>query len=691
MIVSWNWLTQYVRLDMPVETLTERLALTGLNHESTEEVGGDLAVDLEVTSNRPDCLGHFGVAREISVLFDRPLRVPDPRPAAAGAAVETLSGVTVEAPDLCARFTARVVTGAVVKESPWWLRKRLETLGVRPVSNVVDVTNYVMFECGQPLHAYDLDRLAGRRLVVRRARRGETLEAINGKTYELGPDMLAIADAERPVGLGGVMGGLDTEIGPATTNVLIEAAQFDALSVRRTARALGLFSPSSYRFERPIDPDGTEWASRRTAELILETAGGTLHPGVIDVGTPGPPRAPIVLRLDQISRVLGIPIGRAEVERILSALGLKRVGAAAPVVWDGDVTEIMTDPEATREAAITYVPPTWRSDLEREIDLIEEVARVHGYEHIPEDRAIPLTSAPRGGRERVETAVRDALAASGFDEAVTYSLVADELSEPFAPGAAGPPIRVEHSSRKRDGALRQSLVPNLLAARRHNEAHGNADAELFEIANVYLLRPGRELPDEPTRLGLVSGRDFFGMKGVIEALLDRLHAGSDLELRPVDLPLLTRGRAAELRLGGVHLGYLGEVDRGRLDALEVRGGCTAAELEFGVLIDRTVLVPRFRPLPSFPAVARDLSLVVDRTLPWSDLATAVRQAAGPALEGVEFLDTFHGGNIPDGRHSVHFGLRFRHPERTLTGEEVDRSVKAVIDACVARFGAVLRA
>jgi phenylalanyl-tRNA synthetase beta chain len=670
MIVSWNWLTQYVRLPMPVETLTERLALTGLNHESTEEVGGDLAIDLEVTSNRSDCLGHLGVAREISVLFDTPLRVPDPRPATSGPPVETLTGVTIEAADLCPRFTARVVTGATIRESPWWLRKRLETLGVRPVSNVVDITNYVMFECGQPLHAYDLDRLAGRRLVVRRARAGENLRAINGKVYELGPDMLAICDAKRPVGLGGVMGGLDTEIGPATRNILIEAAQFDALSIRRTARALGLFSPSSYRFERPIDPEATEWASRRTGELILETAGGILHPGVVDVGTPRPPRAAITLRLDQIPRVLGIPIERAAVERILEALGLAPRGNSA--------------------TSLTFQPPSWRSDLEREIDLIEEVARVHGYEHIPEDRAVPLTSAPRSARERVEAAVRAALAACGFDEAVTFSLVADELSDAVAPGAAVPPIRVEHSSRKREGALRQSLVLSLLAARRHNEAHGNADAELFEIANVYLPRPGQELPDEPTRLGLVSGRAVLGLKGVVEALLGRLHTAADLDVRPVDIPGLTPGRAAELLLDGTHLGYLGEVDRTRLDALELRGACSAAELELAVLMDRAVLVPQFHPLPPFPTVARDLSLLIDRSLPWSELAGAVAEAAGPTLDGVQFLDTFLGGNVPEGRHSVHFGLRFRHLERTLTGEEVDRSVQAIVAACAARFAAVLR-
>jgi phenylalanyl-tRNA synthetase beta chain len=671
MIVSWNWLAQYVRLDMPVEALTERLALTGLNHESTEDAGGDLAIDLEVTSNRPDCLGHIGVAREISVLFDKPLTVPDPRPATAGATVENLTGVTVEAADLCPRFTARVVSGVKVGESPWWMRKRLETLGVRPISNVVDVTNYVMFECGQPLHAYDLDRLAERRLVVRRAKAKETLTAINNKVYELAPEVLVIADAERAVGLAGVMGGLDTEIGPSTRNVLIEAAQFDPMSVRKTARALGLFSPSSYRFERPLDPDATEWASRRCASLIVETAGGTLHPGLIDVGPARPDRPPVTLRLDQVARVLGIEIDRAAIERILRALGLAPLGGS--------------------ETSLTFRPPSWRSDLEREIDLVEEVARVHGYEHIPENRVVPLTSAPRGERERVEEMVREALTAVGIDEAVTFSLVADALADPLRPGPPAPPVRVEHSSRKREGALRQSLVPSLLASRRHNEAHGNPDAELFEIADVYLPCPDRDIPDQPPRLAIVSGRDFFGLKGVVEALLERLHARGDLEVRPASVPLFALGRGAELLLGGDHLGYLGEVDRPRLDAMEIRGACSAAELELSVLMKRAVLAPQHRALPPFPAVDRDLSLVVDRALPWTELSAAVKKAAGPALEAVEFLDTFHGGNVPPGKHSVHFGLRFRHSERTLTGDEVEHSVRAVIDTCSSRFAATLRA
>jgi phenylalanyl-tRNA synthetase beta chain len=670
MIVSWNWLTNYIRLDMPVDALTERLALTGLNHESTSDEGGDIAIDLEVTSNRSDCLGHIGIAREISVLFDRPLRIPPARPPASGEGVESCAAVTIEAPDLCPRFTARVVSGARVGESPWWMRKRLETLGVRPISNIVDVTNYVMFECGQPLHAYDLDHLAEHRLVVRRARAGETLTAINNRNYELTPEMLVIADAARPVGLAGVMGGLETEIGSGTTNVLIEAAQFASMSVRKTSRALGLFSPSSFRFERPLDPEITEWASRRCAELILEVAGGTLHPGVIDEGGPPPPRTPITLRLSQIERVLGIRIEADEVRRILKALGLEDVGHT--------------------EGSLTVRPPSWRADLEREIDLIEEAARIHGYEHIPEDRAVPVTSAARGLRERVETQVRDLLTGVGLNEAVTFSLVDESLGVPVSPGTAPPPLRIDHSSRKREIALRQSLIPSLLSIRQHNEAHGNPDAELFEIANVYLPRADRPLPDEPTRLALVSGRDFRGLKGVVEGLLDRLHVAGPLVAHPVDLALFAPGRAAELRLGETHLGYLGEVEEEQRLALELRGGCTAAELELQVLMRQARLVAQYHALPPFPAVVRDLSLEVSRDLPWAELSAAVVAAAGPTLAAVEYLDTFQGGNLREDQQSVHFGMTFRDPGRTLTGDEVEHAVKAVVEACAHRFNAKQR-
>jgi phenylalanyl-tRNA synthetase beta chain len=393
---------------------------------------------------------------------------------------------------------------------------------------------------------------------------------------------------------------------------------------------------------------------------------------VIDVGKGPPVQTPITLRLGQIERVLGITIGATDVERILVDLGLERLS--------GD--------EHTH--TLTFRPPSWRSDLEREIDLIEEVARIHGYHHIPEDHAVPLASAPRGNRERVESAARQLLTGAGLDEAVTFSLVDEQLAAPVGPGPAAPPLKVDHSSRKRESSLRQSLIPSLLAVRLHNESHGQFDAELFEIANVYLPRSGQTLPREPTRLAMVSGRDFRGLKGVVEALLAGLHVPEPLVSRPIEITLFSAARSAELLLGETHLGYLGEIDHDQLDIFELRESCTAAELEFGVLLDRTKLVARHHPLPPFPAVVRDLSLVVALALPWSDLRQTVVEAAGPTLESVEYLDTFRGGNLSDTDQSVHFGMTFRHPERTLTGDEVERAVKSVLAACEARYQAKLR-
>lgn len=356
--------------------------------------------------------------------------------------------------------------------------------------------------------------------------------------------------------------------------------------------------------------------------------------------------------------------------RILKALGLEQESQNGPV--------------------LAFRPPSWRSDLEREIDLIEEVARIHGYEHIPEDRPVAVSSSPRGPRERVESAVRQILSGAGFDEAVTFSLVEDRLAVPVHAGAAERPLRVDHSSRKRESALRQSLIPSLLTARLHNETHGQNDADLFEIANVYLARPGHGFPVEPTHLALVSGADFRGMKGVIETLLEGLHVGEALAAKPAGVGLFAAGRSAELSIGGEHLGFLGEIDEAALSQFELRGSCVAAEINFDVLLNRADLVAQQRPLPPYPAVVRDLSLVVARRLQWGELYEAVIGAAGSTLEAVTYLDAFRGGNLADDMQSVHFSMVYRHPERTLTGEEVERAVKSVIDECERRFSAKLR-
>jgi phenylalanyl-tRNA synthetase beta chain len=554
---------------------------------------------------------------------------------------------------------------------------------VRAINNVVDVTNYVLLEASQPLHAFDFDKLAEHRIVVRRARAGETIVAIDQKRYELQKDFCVIADANRAVAVAGVMGGFETEVSDRTTNLLIESAEFDPMSVRHTSRALGLSSPSSYRFERGVDPAGVEWTSRRCCQLITELAGGVVAEGAVAVEQPIGSRPPIVLRFGQLKRILGVEVDPVEARQILVRLGL---------------AELSHD-----TAKVEVRPPSWRRDLEREIDLIEEVGRIHGYEHVPEDVEVPMTTAPRGASERVESAVRQTLIAAGFCESATMSFVEQALVDCFRVWSQAKPLGVDHSTRRQENLLRQSLVPSLLAARRLNESRGTMDSELFELARVYLpskaesggrrpegqrRKPG--LPEEPVHLALVSSRDLRAARGVIENLLIQLHAPVALEVRATDRPEFLPGRGAELRINGDVIGYLGQVSDGLAARFDLRAACVVAELNVDRLRAVAQLIPQYRPVPNLPASQRELSLIVDEPVLWSAIESVVRSAAGPDLETIQFLDLYRGRPIPAGRKSLHFGMTFRAGDRTLTHAEVDRSQQAVIAACKEKFGAELR-
>src|SRR5579872_1455919 len=672
MIVSWNWLKEYVRLDMSVEALTERLMMAGLNLEEVAEVEGDLAIDLEVTSNRPDCLSHIGVARETAVLFDRRLELPSASPMEKGPATASIASVENRAHDLCPQYIARVFRGVKVGPSPDWMQRRLKTLGIRPINNVVDITNYVLMECGQPLHAFDFDRLVGRKIVVRRAERGERITAIDQRQYELPAEACVIADAERPVAIAGVMGGLETEIGDRTTNLLIETAEFAPLCVRNTARKLALFSDSSYRLERGIDRLGLDWASRRCAQLIVELAGGELCAGSVFAGlAPQSRREPITLRLSQIPRLLGIDIAKVEVVRILKALGLS------------ELTSHFAE-------TVTFAAPAWRRDLTREIDLIEEVARIHGYEKIPEDVLVPLEVSKPTLHDQLCQRLSDALLAAGFFEAVTLSFVDETLAEMFRASTESPLLRVEHSSRQRENILRQSLVPSLLQSRRHNERHGNVNAQLFEIARVFFSAEPDRPEAQPILLGMVSGQSFAEMKGIIEMLVKRTNREASLTVRLVVRPEFIPSRGCELLLQGKRLGWLGEVAHGVRQRLELHDPVTAAEIDIAALEAIADFFPACRSIPEFPAIERDLNFVIDETLAWQELEDVVRGAAGPLLDSVAFADQYRGQQIPSNKKSYVLRLVYRAPDRTLTAEEVDAAQNAIVAACGEKLDAVQR-
>lgn len=674
MLVSWNWLKQYVPLDMPVEALTDRLTMSGLNLEEFKSVGDDTVIDLEVTSNRPDCLGHLGVAREISALFGLALNIPKASPKTVAEKTSAATSVTIESPELCPQYIARVIRGVKVGPSPAWLRQKLEALGQPSINNIVDITNYVLLECGQPLHAFDFDLLQGKKIVVRRAKKGETIKAIDQKTYELSAEMCVIADANRPVAVAGVMGGFDTEISPTTRNVLIEAAAFSPLSIRATARKLVLHSPSSYRFERALDPHGPEWASRRCCELILELAGGELLEGPVHAGiVPPAKRQAIVLRFAQIRRLLGIEIPAEAAVTILKSLGLEIVSSTAE--------------------SCTAIPPSFRRDLEREVDLIEEVVRVHGYEKIPEDVPVPLRASAKSLRDRVLERVRTTLVGSGYFEAMTPAFVSEADLARFRPRGELPPLCVDHSSRKHENILRQSLVPSLLGVRRHNERHGNFQTQLFEIAKTYLqANPSQpEAEVEPWTIGLVTGTSYLELKGVVECVAAAVCPAAKFEIAPSTRPEFTPGRGAEVSLNGRRWGWVGELDHKLTDAFDLSGAVCAAELDLELLERHAELVPKVRPLPQYQGVTRDLNFVLDEPLEWSRLAKAVRDSAGPLLEAVAFGGQYRGKQIPEDKKSYLVSMTFRSSERTLTSEEVDAAVQNVIQQCGAQLGAALRA
>lgn len=669
MIVSWDWLSDYVDCTASHSEMADRFALSGLNFECFN----DSMIDLEVTSNRPDCLGHIGVAREVGVLYDLPIAIPAAEVAAKGPKIETLTSVTIEAPELCPRYTARLIRGVKIGPSPAWLADRLRTLGIAVINNVVDVTNYVMFECGQPLHAFDFAKLADGKIIVRAAKPGEKFQAINHQEYELAADTCVIADAKRPVAVAGVMGGVDSEVTDATVDVLIESAAFAPLSVRTTARRHHLHSPSSYRFERSVDLAGLDWASRRACELILQTAGGTLAEGVIDVGPAVTPkeREVVKLRWAQLPRVLGIEVPTATVQKILTALGCEE-------------THIC-------DHCIKVLPPSWRADLTREIDLIEEVARIYGYDNIPEDSNVKMAASTRTRLDRVLDRVRATLVAAGFDEAMTLSAVDATLVDAIQPWSDEAPLRASTAVLRRADCLRQTLVPSLLTARRHNEKLSNPTIELFEIANVYLPIAG-EIPQQKRLLAITSGGSFFELKGILEALVARIAPSQELQVGEVEYPLLDDARQCRLRLGEHTLGYMGELSKAGRERFELRGGSTVAEIDVEILIAAAELAPTAVPLSQYPPVSRDVNIVVNESIRWSEVERLVRTAGGELIESVQFQETYRDAQrLGAGKKSLLFSLQLRSATATLTNEEADAVRGRIVEILSQQVGGELRA
>jgi phenylalanyl-tRNA synthetase beta chain len=666
MKISLEWLRQYLPKAPDAHICGEALTMAGLPTENFEVHGADTVLDVEVTSNRGDCLSHLGVARELGALLRLDVTELASGPEAARSTSVDGVKVAVEDPTLCPVYTARVIRGAKVGPSPAWMVRRLEACGLRAVNNVVDVTNYVLFELGQPLHAFDLRQLQANQLVVRRARAGESLTSIDGHVRKLTPDMLVIADAGRAVALAGVMGGKDSEVSAGTTDILLESAVFDPLSVRKTSRSLQLRSDSSHRFERGIPLSLPEAASARAAELIVELAGGTLSRELAVAGKLGAAPKPLALRLASIRRTLGIEVSAEAAADALSRLRFR------PKI-SGDSVEVEV--------------PADRMDVNVEIDLVEEVARVIGYEQIPLREAISITVTPPQRPQKVMEKVRSVLVGSGYFEAITFSFVADGVRDAILPPEAAGLPRALHGVRKADGSLRPSCLPGLMEAQRRNEAAGTREVRLFEVGSTFYLDGNASLV-ERRKLALLTTDEPRQLRGVVEQLLATLDSGRKAEFAPVS----RKGyfRAVEIRWGGQAIGLMGVADAALSAKLDLRVAPSIAEIEIVPLIEMTRLVPQLTPLPRFPAVERDLSLVVEDSVRFAEIESLISGLKLANLEACQFVTTYRGKPLEKGKKSVTVKLLFRRVDGTLTAEEADASVQMVVERAVETLAATLR-
>ncbi len=651
----------------------------------------DFIFEIGVTPNRPDALGHVGLARELAAIFDLPFFVPTssaPSRVTLGTSIEAHASVVVEDTERCPHYAAALVVDVKVGPSPSWLRYRLESLGVRAVSNVVDVTNLVLLEYCQPMHAFDLDQLSGGRIVVRRALSAEKLVTLDGVERALDPDDLLITDGERGVALAGVMGGANSEIGVGTKRVLLECAYFTPRGIRRSARRHGLHTEASHRFERGCDPEQVPEVLAHAAALMTWICGASAVKGCLLAGI-APAACPLVIyRHARAVAVLGFEVPLDEAQRILTRLGC-------------EVKRLPKD-----ELLVTT--PSFRPDLSREEDLIEEVMRVHGIDSVP---AVARAVVPRAGRSTptLELRVRSAAAALGLSEALTFGFTnADTL---LALGAPPPVVSLKNPLTAERSVMRTSLLPGLFEALSRSRRHGVRDVRMFTVGRVFLPSANESvLPDErrafaallagerSSTLGKVEPLDVYDAKGIAVELLERLTKLPVTVERGAAAHLHPRG-AATVLVDGREVGRLGPVHPDVLEKLDLDGDCLVIELDLSILADLTLGAPRFRPIPQLPAVTRDLALVVHEDVAAGTLSDTIRSVAGALCESVELFDLYRGKGLPEDHKSLAYHLVFRDPRaatapeqaRTLTDAEVDACTRNVTDGLKERHGAVVRA
>ena len=632
----------------------------------------DTVVDFEITNNRPDCYSIMGLAREAAAAFGKPMRHHEPvvKGSDAGSMYDKLD-VEVEAENLCNRYTARMVANVKIGPSPKWMRQRLRANGVRPINNIVDITNYVMLEYGQPMHAFDYRYVGSGKIVVRESREGETLTTLDGNVRNLKPGMLVIADETKPIGLAGIMGGENSEILPDTTTVVFESANFDGTSIRQTALALGMRTESSGKFEKNLDPMMTVPAVQRACELVELLSCGDVMDGMVDILNYVPAPKTLELEPEKINALLGTNIPREDMVKYLNLLEI-------PV--EGNTIHV----------------PSWRPDLNLMADIAEEVGRSYGYNEIP---ITAFKNATQGGYSPemlLEAKAGAACRAVGFSEIITYSFVSPSIFDQIRLGADSPlrnTLKIQNPLGEDTSVMRTTALPSMLDILARNSANHNKAAKLYELAKVYLPVEGQVLPQEPKYLMLGTygaGEDFFSLKGELDAVLEALRLPAAQYTADTANPSYHPGRCARISIGGEDVGCMGQIHP--LVAGNYGMDCEVycAEIRFDKLLALQLPEATYVPLPKYPAVTRDLAILCREEVTVGEAEAVITQAAGKLLRNIRLFDVYRGTGVPEGKKSLAFSLELRADDRTLTDTDSETVTKNVLDALENQLGAVLR-
>ena len=645
----------------------------------------EVVIELEVTPNRPDCLSMIGVAREMALLYGTKLKLPTSEIVETSESVDAEITAKVDAPEKCPRYTARVLKGAKIAPSPDWMQKRLEAAGIRPINNVVDITNYVMLETGHPLHAFDKTLVAGEQIIVRTAKPNETMHTLDGVERKLTPEMLVIADAEKPSAIAGVMGGANSEIKENTTEILLEAASFETSTIRHTAKALGLITDSSYRFQRGVDPESVEWASRRAAALMCELADAQLCKGVVDVYPQAKPETKIAFSWTRIENLIGAPISKERMAKIFHAL------------------EISIE-EDQGETAVAC-PPSFRSDLTREVDLVEEIARIHGVDHIP--AKTPLAKVVPGAdnaRVRAISILRNHLQGLGASEIMNYTLVNHPLLDLFNKENRESREELPHPISTDQSVMRTSLIPQLVESLGRNHSRQISEACFYELGRVFHRVDGAPVQTEKISLGMMGpvGRSllhkraavsdeelFVWMKGLVENLL-LAQKIADVSFNAEDRPEFEAGKAVSVLVEGKVAGYLGLVNATARNEWRLAEPIAVAELELEALLKNSFKIPRIEDLAQFPAMSRDIALVLDESVQHEQVVKLIEKAKPKDLENFGLFDVYKGKGIEKGKKSLAYTFTYRSAKQTLTDKKVNKTHQKLIHFLCKQLNASLR-